>query len=84
MESDISPKIIAALISADATGMIRIPNGSANEIEEMTLQLAVLEKMGFLSRTPGTGFYRPFHLTEKGVRLKKVLIKAEKASGLPG
>lgn len=84
MGSDISPKVIAALISADETGMIRIPNGSAGEIGEMTLQLVVLEKMGFLSRETGTGFYRPFYLTEKGRKLKRVLIKAEKASGLPG
>ena len=84
MESDISPTIIAALISANTTGMIRIPNGSACEIEEITLQLMLLEKQGFLSRVPGTGFYRPFQLTEKGERLKKVLIKAEKESELPG
>ena len=84
MESDISPAIIAALISADAMGMVRISNGSASEIEETTLQLMVLERMGFLSRGPGRGFYRPFYLTEKGQKLKKVLIKAEKASGLAG
>jgi len=77
VESYISPLVIETLLSADATGLIEIPPGSACEIEDITNDLMALEKMGFLTRPIGSAYYRPFQLTEKGAKLKSTLVKAE-------
>ncbi|MGB8355309.1 MAG: hypothetical protein WCD79_15535 [Chthoniobacteraceae bacterium] len=80
MEDYISPSLVAVLLSADPTGLIKIPPGTACEIEDITSQLLVLETVGFLIRPAGTAYNRPFRLTERGAKLKSVLAKEEMAT----
>jgi len=61
---------VAALLSANEEGQINIPCGSATEIEAFHRSLLRLENAGYVSRSDGKMFYRPFVLTGDGKSLK--------------
>lgn len=65
---------VSALLAANETGQIDFPCGSAMEIEDYLHALLRLEKLGFVSRSPGKAFYRPFTLTATGHSKKAELI----------
>jgi len=71
----ISPGIFL-LLSADSTGLIKLPGGNAGEVEAITRQLALLEELKLLTRPAGNGSNGPFQLTEKGANLKSLLEKS--------
>ncbi len=83
MESTLDESIVKALLSANETGRIDLPAGSALKKDAFVEKLKLLQKMGFVVREKGTAFYRPYQLTEKGANLRRVLLKAEQvpASG---
>ena len=74
MDIKLNESEITALLSANETGQIDFPCGSAMEIEAHLRMLLRLEKAGFVSRSGGKAFYRPFMLTPQGLSLKSELI----------
>ena len=68
----------AALLLANALGIINIPCGRACESEALFGELCRLEKMGFLTRAKEKEFYRPFTLTQRGDALKYLLSQPAK------
>jgi len=77
MQKQYSESVVSALLSADENGVIRIPPGSACEIEDLTKGLMELEKMVYLTRVEGVGYFRPFVLTKEGATLKRCLMISE-------
>jgi predicted transcriptional regulator len=57
---------ISILRSATEKGLIRIPNGTAMEIDECRDLLAGLQKAGLVSRNKDAGYYSHFRLTDAG------------------
>lgn len=60
--------------SAEKTGAIIIPAGTAEEIESWRRAIARLEKLGYVSRITATSYYGPVYLTESGKAFRDGLL----------
>ena len=69
----INPLERLILLSADEDGRIPFFQWQAMGTDGNLKALALMERMGYLSREPGEKFCRAYHLTELGRRLKASL-----------